>query len=223
MFEEIAPTHAELAPNSAMTECAWMLNPPGLVLACTIHGVRTPADLSSECGSGPAVLCHVCLRAVVPCRNRFSWTFLCPTCSRIERELAAPFGAPALTPHEGWPGTQAATLFGRIFPDLVFQEVVDHLTVGPGHIHAVTHDELDGPNPVLLLGDHGRSALAQLGCDRPVLVEEWLAQHPSSPLASAEAYVAYVTRSHDWLLRTVPRITDIAWLTALAAPAGGSV
>jgi len=224
MFNEIEPTSGAVgAPNPARTDCAWLLEPPSPFLACTLHGSRTPWHRQWECGRGPAVVCHVCLRAVVPCRHRFSWTFLCRTCTSIERNLAAPFGATALTPHQGWSGTQATTLYGMRFPDRVYQQEFDAVSITDGRPSLVSHDRLVGPNPVLRLGDWARRALGLQAGDEPMLVDEWLAAHPASPRASAEAYSEYVVEHHDWLLAEIPGITDIDWLTAVAAGAGGHV
>ncbi|HEY4752627.1 MAG TPA: hypothetical protein VIH37_05030, partial [Candidatus Limnocylindrales bacterium] len=147
MSEFAAPPSGDSSePEVAFPDCRWVVEPPSPLLVCAVHGVRRPWDRRGECGAGPATLCQVCLREVVPCADRFSWTFLCPTCERIETTLAAGFYAPALTPHRGQSGTQAATLFGRRYPDRVHQlEVEFHPMPGSGAERLVTRDRLDGP------------------------------------------------------------------------------
>lgn len=205
-------------PNVTLTDCRWQVAPPSPVLDCAVHGRRTPAHRQDECGAGPAVLCHVCLREVVPPQSRTKWSFLCPTCTRIEAALAEPFGAPALTPHRGQSGTQAATLFGRRFPNRVHQLEVEVRPVpGTAVKRLITRDRLEGPEPLRLLSHHAESEFALLGGDGTQPVTTWLTTRPSSPGASAEAYLRYVTWQHEWLLAEIPRLADLDWLTAVAS------
>lgn len=214
----VPPSDESPASDVLFPDCRWVVEPPSPVLVCAVHGKRTPSHPRRECGAGPAVLCHVCLCEVVPCVERFSWTFLCPTCTGIETSLAAPFGASALTPHRGQSGTQADTLFGHRFPDRVHQPKVElHPIPGSGVQRLVVRDHLEGPSPLLLLQRHAEAEFALLGLDAPRPVTDWLSKRPSSPRASAEGYQRYAFWQHDWLLEVIPRLRDLEWLTGVAA------
>ncbi|RHA42632.1 hypothetical protein [Cellulomonas rhizosphaerae] len=119
----------------AGASCTRMLTFPSGSLTCADHGSSAPWHIPPGCSLRAATLCQVCLRAVVPVRGRFSWTFLCETCTRIEAVLAEPFAAVALTPHVGQSGAQRSTLFGRLHQDDVYQLEVRQVAVegrGPG-------------------------------------------------------------------------------------------
>jgi hypothetical protein len=99
-------------------------------------------------------------------RHRFTWTFLCSACTRIDTTLAAPFGATALTPHTGQSGAQAATLFGRRNPDRVHQTEAVEVSVLDDRPSTLSRDRLDGPDPLTLLSAHAAAHLASMTSGR---------------------------------------------------------
>jgi hypothetical protein len=112
--------YAPDGPSALTSTCRWIVGPPSPGVVCETHGAGTPWHTPPGCTLPAATPCHICLRDIVPARHRFSWTFLCSACTRIEATLAAPFGATALTPHTGQSDTQAATVFGqRDAPELL--------------------------------------------------------------------------------------------------------
>mgnify|MGYP001315124888 CR=1 FL=1 len=189
--------------------CAQVLSAKGGIF-CATHGQRLPWTPPDGCAFVATLLCHVCGRDAVPLRARFSWTYLCPRCTRIETTLAEPFGVPALTPHEGQNWTWAATLFGRTFPERVPQP---ERTVGEISVRTVYPALPDALGPLI---EHGRTVFRGLGLDVDVPLQEWLVRHPASGRASALAYQEYATARHPWLYPLVDDLLDTGYLTRVA-------
>ena len=207
MSEHLTTSFGDPLPRpAALAGCRWLVVPPSLYLACAVHGPRAPWYTPSGCAAGPATLCQVCLRQVVPCAGPFSWTLLCPTCTRIETRLARPFGVAGLTPHTGQSDTQAETLFALQFPDRVRgPEVVERRRQGGATWVSATHQAPD-VSPLHLPLRHAGAELVLLGCTARGPVTGWLDGHPASARASAAAYQRYAAEQHAWLLAAIPRV-----------------
>jgi len=217
---DAAPDAAPAAGTSAVPPCSWLVRLPGATLVCAAHDQFTaPWCKAPGCRLPVACLCHICAREAVPVAGRFSWSFLCRTCTRIERALAAPYGLGATTPHRGQQETSRETLFGHLHPERVDHEDVS-IGVSDGGMLSVRINEVEPPDgsPKSGLFSFSRANAQRMGerFDRDVPWVQWQDQFPASARASAEAYQRYVTEVHPWIESVEPRVADLGWLTQLA-------
>jgi len=208
------------AGASAPAPCSWLVRLPGATLVCSAHDQFTaPWCQAAGCRLPVACLCHVCAREAVPVAGRFSWSFLCRTCTRIERALAAPYGLGAATPHRGQQESSRETLFGHLHPERVDHEDVS-IAVSDGGTLSVKINEVKPPEGSSTSGlvSFFRARTQRMGerFDHDVPWVQWQEQFPATAGASAEAYQRYITEVHPWIESVEPRVADLGWLTQLA-------
>ena len=208
------------AGTSAAPLCNWLVRLPGAGLVCSAHDQFTaPWCKAAGCRLPVACLCHVCAREAVPVAGRFSWSFLCRTCTRIERALAAPYGLGAATPHRGQQESSRETLFGHLHPERVDHEDVS-IAVSDGGTLSVKINEVKPPEGSSTSGlvSFFRARTQRMGerFDHDVPWVQWQEQFPATAGASAEAYQRYITEVHPWIESVEPRVADLGWLTQLA-------
>ncbi|MGV8965547.1 MAG: hypothetical protein ACOH2F_04650 [Cellulomonas sp.] len=234
-------------PPLAAPPCAWLLRPTSGGLVCAAHPVgASPWFRPRDCDLPVASLCRVCSRAVVPIRSRFSWSFACLTCRRVDAALAAPYRASSMIPLEGSAEANRGTVYERLHPALAdrtrrTESVVDRrLRVN------ITADVPASNAGLELLGTFQRGVLGTMSAVSgltailldpaavgPVLSTighpmdpvrpgpyvrwaEWQSEFPASIAASARAYQLVVRRVHPWIDSVEPRVADLDWLSALA-------
>ncbi|MDT0166071.1 hypothetical protein Q9R32_10920 [Actinotalea sp. AC32] len=206
------PEHDE-APQSG---CVRVVDLDDAGLACGTHP-GTPRPWARVCDLPVASVCAACARRVVPIRHRFSWSFLCGTCSALDRAIAAPYGAASLTPHHGQADADRGTLWARLFPD---RAPTTEVSIGR-HGDFVTRTVVGSDAWQARLGGHRSTAVATVatsaGLAGTVAWERFAAIAPASPDATAAGYLAYVTAVHPWVDSVEPRLADLAWLTELVA------
>ncbi|GGC13745.1 hypothetical protein [Cellulomonas carbonis] len=200
--------------DDAPAACVRVVDLDDAGLACGTHP-GTPRPWARVCDLPVASVCASCARRVVPIRHRFSWSFLCGTCSALDRAIAAPYGAAALTPHHGQADEDRGALWARLFPD---RAPGTRVSIGrDGDVHTQTIAGTDAWHA--RLGAHRTAAVAAVataaGLAGTVEWTRFAAAAPTSPEATAAGYLAYVTAVHPWVDSVEPRVADLAWLTAV--------
>lgn len=153
-------------------------------------------------------LCYVCVRGT--CRDVQPWSwFGCEYCREVDHRVGALFGSRRFLPlgqhsimnNLGLRITDATDAPLSAFADQ-FQAMVGgwQALADWGKAHCQEMAEALGVN---LTDGQGTVAL-----------EQWQAAYPSTPEASAQAYLAHLRAQQPWLLELEPRIDDITWLTA---------
>ena len=223
----------------AVDMCAWQFRIGAVSVSCVAHDDAAPVGrqtaAAGRCELRPATVCHICVREVTP-RSPYpggSRSFGCERCRRLDRALARPFGARAMTPLEGQSSVRGS-LLGRLFPDRVPHEVEEVATRANGLTMTVRVLTEPDPHPMTLLRDHARAlglAMVQAAVEvnggpaslqnsgengaSVVRWEEWAGCFPASDEASARAYQRYVAQAHPWIETVEPRVADLEWLVGV--------
>lgn len=214
-------------PRGAPRPCSWLLRVASGGLVCEAHPVDTlPWSRPRDCALPVATACHLCGREAVAIRSRFSWTFACPTCRRIDRALALPYGARSMTPLEGQDGENRGTMFERVHPDLADRT---HRTESTSTGRLVVSITDDVPASATGLVRLRRFRVERLVAMASALDPEpvgpfvnwarWQQAFPASAAASAAAYQEFVRTAHPWIDSVEPRVADLEWLITLATGA----
>ena len=220
----------------AVETCAWQFRIEAVSLSCAVHdpdAVGAPGA-AGRCALRRAKVCRLCVREVMPVHPGSSGSLCCGRCQRLDRALARQVGASTMTPLDGHGSSARWSLFGRLFPDRVPQEVEEVVTRADGSTMTVTVVVQPEPHPLALLTEHGGAlglAMAQAavevdggpaslrdggeGGGHLVRWDEWARCFPASDEASARAYQRYVAQVHPWIDTVEPRVADHEWLAGL--------